>query len=268
MKLVDSNSRETGIQLNSEDCIYARDLVAEFPYAVIGSTFIYVLSLAMSAVATPRAAEAVGGTAFVLWNGFLVWRTCFTTRDWTVAITKRTVLARIFRYLGRPGTFAGEPDVLELKFSDVKTLSIRVIDIIWSSIRRDAIRYLCIEPAADASGARLIAELKSFRDYQCGTPKHRLTSCQDGHLLIEWTFRRPPLDNFLQTVSATHPLVFIGTVQRESIDLRGFILQFECEKRSLLLRLKKLGFRQACTRMLMRRMRMSATDALKLMDGL
>jgi hypothetical protein len=114
----------------------------------------------------------------------------------------------------------------------------------------------------------LIAELESFSDYQCDTPKQRLTVCQSGRLLLQWTYWRPSLDEFLERVSMTHPLLSIDKVQHVSLDLRGFISQSESEQRQLPLQLKKMGFALACVMMLKRRMRMSAADARRLMDSL
>jgi len=190
-------------------------------------------------------------------------------RSWTVAITRGTLLLRIFRSLGPQQAVNAELDVLELVPSEVGPLSVRVIDIIWSSIRRTTIRCLCIEPKVGGGrDADLIAELESFRDYECDTPRRRLTVCQNGRLLLQWTYWHPGLDRFLERASALHPVFSIGNPQHVSLDLTDFVMKSEYEQRSLLLQLKQLGFHQACVMMLRRRMRMSGIDALRLMNSL
>lgn len=270
MRVLNAKSKEIIIPLASVECICGCDLLADFPTAFIGSVAIAIGLVAMASLATLRVAGAIGGSILIFWVGFFAWRAYFTNRNWVVAVSQGTLLLRLFRNLGRSATVAAESDVLELVPTEVESWSVQVIEIIWSSIRRTTIQCLAIEPTAVGLGCTpgLISELESFSNYSCGTAKHRLTVYENGRLLIEWSYKRPPLDEFLERVSRALPSISLGKTRHVSLDLKGFILLPEHEQRNLLLQLKKFGLSQACVNLLKRRMRMSTGEAAKLMDSL
>jgi hypothetical protein len=262
MRLLSSRSREVRHQLTSTNSVCARDLLADFPIAVIGSACGFALFPVVSIFIRLSAAALVVAGALIVWNGYCAWRTYFTKRNWVVALTPEALSVRIFRHLG-PREVIPDPDVLQLLLPEVNSLSIQDIEIIWSSIRRTRIRCLLIEPKM-----RIPAELESFREYGCGVPKHQLATLQAGSLLLKWSYWYPALEEFLERASERYLSLSVGETQRVSFDLFGFMSQSELQQRTLLHQLKQLGFGAACVLMLRRRMRMSAADAARLINSL
>ncbi len=255
--------------LESEGCIYMRSLAADAPLAILGSAISVALSVATGMFVGVFTAGALLLCMLASWNGFLLWRTYCTRRNWVIAITPGTCLVRILRHLGPQQACSTEPSVLWLEASEVDSLSIEMIEIVWSSIRRTALPCLLIKPrypAAEAS--HLIEESGLFIEYSCDSPTQRLASWHSEGLLIPWTYCHPKLDDYLRNISACHCAFLIQAPHPLSLDLRDFVLWSDAEQRATLRRLKQLGFGQACVMLLKRRMRMSRIDAVTLMDSL
>lgn len=178
-------------------------------------------------------------------------------------------MIQILRKLGPRAGNSTEPDVLELMPTEVAAVAPGVIDITWSSVRHTTINCLFIEPRMHTGAAKeILVELEAFHGYACAVPKHRIALARDGHVLVEWAYRRPRLPEFIATVSAKFPNVRVGSSRRVILNLRNFVSQPETERHAVLLFLKQLGFSSVCVRMLKRRMRMSAVDAARLIDSL
>ena len=229
MRLLRARSQEVCRPLNSINTVCACDLIADFPSAVIGSIAIANLFLMASVFIGGSTAVTVGAGTVIAWNGFYLWKARFTKRNWVVALTSESVFLRVFRRLG-PGKQDSDPDVLGMLPSEINSMSLQVINIVWSSIRHTTIRRLSIEPKVSIDFGP-----EFFSQYGCETPRHRITVLQDGQLLLQ-AFWYPALEKLLARVSVEHPLVPVCKPHYVSFDLK--------------------------------RMRMPATDAARLMESL
>ena len=80
MRLLRSDSQEVMRQLTAAECVCARDLLADFPAAFVGSIAIVTLALLASVFAELAATITAGGFALILWIGFFIWRGSLTKR--------------------------------------------------------------------------------------------------------------------------------------------------------------------------------------------
>src|SRR5260370_62529 len=112
MQLLSARSGAVSSQLISIDCVCARDLLADFPIAVIGSAGVIALLPVASIFFRLSVAVLVVAGALIVWNGYCAWRTYFTKRNWVVALTPEALSVRVFRQLGVRQAIS-DPDVLQ-----------------------------------------------------------------------------------------------------------------------------------------------------------
>lgn len=252
--------------------VIACEVLADFPPAFLGAVVLVVVILAIGALTTFPLALAYGGAILASWIGVFVCRAFLTKRHWIVVMMPDVLLIRVFRSIFRRAAtdlHVIERGVLEFDLSEIESISSGEVDIIWSSIRHQAVNYLLVRPTPQAlETGCLVATLDSFQGDRCGDSVQRLAMFRHPEVMVRWTGCRPSLDMFLGQVSAKAFNVPIGPPRSISVDLTNLILMPEEQRNELLLFVKRMGYSEACAVMLSMRLRMSRIEAATFMEKL
>jgi hypothetical protein len=224
MRLVDYSTEGLSARTTGRDRVCARDLLADAPAAFLSGVGTLVVALILGAVYGLRIGVVVGLLGVACVALVLFWRGA-AQRNWIVAVTPTAVMIQIFRKIGFRASTAGADNIIELKPNEIAEVSPGLVDIVWSSLRRQRIRYLFVELRVDnPEGHAIISSLADFSGYSCAVPRQRVAIVHDRRILIEWSYRRPAAKDFLKNAQMICPLLRVVETKILSVDFTDLIM--------------------------------------------
>ncbi len=254
MKIVRSDSLEVARSIATAGAWASRNWYT-LGFACAANVLALLITLAVGLGSSVRTAAWTSVPIFLALNGYVLWRAQAAHRRWVAAGCADRLYVRLFAWRSRSLGDVYEPDVLVLEAREIASMSIRTVEVFLYGPKPRIVEWLVIEPA------QTVANAVSSHVRPLLTPmepdKAVLVAHEEGRLTIEWKWWRPALRVFLQQVVQECPSVVIAPEERSELDLngiwsRGISLNFDQQKRQLLVRAIRLGFGCECKRLLCR----------------
>lgn len=242
--------------------LYAIDLYADLSMGIIGVLGTVLLLAPMSWWLHIPLTLACACT-FGLLSLLVIVRSVLDVR-WVVRATRAEIILRLWARttVFEPALGLGHPrgdEIITIDIRDVESISIRRVDVQWSSVRTTTIQYLCLGIRPCARGRLKDNFLRVGAVSTCSTRKVIVTYA-DGEILVDWLWR-PGLSKFVQKLKCrlingpSYPS-FVDE-QKQVVDASKFGSISEWEQQALMARLVHLGLWGACVLMLRRYKSMS-----------
>lgn len=260
MKFVRSDAPEVARGLASAG-VRARRRFSAFLYGLPLNAVILLIAVAVSLLASVRAAACFGVPALVVWNGYVLWLLRFSNRHWVIAACADEVYVRLFMARG------SEPHVIVLETSEIASMSIKVVEAFVYGPDPQFAEWLVIKPAqplAKIVPSQSLSFLESIWIHDSGNQAR--AGVLGGRLTIGWKYCDPALRTFLQQVVRGCPSVVIAPEEHSELDLNGIWQHGSREEPNaqqiqMLVEAKRLGFGPECVQRLSQYKHMSLREA-------